>query len=253
MKTYNVELPSKGLVYEKTNPLSSGVVEILYPTAKHQDILLSESLIKNGTVLDRFLQELIVDKKIKYNDILSGDKNKILFAARMLAYGSQYIFDYTCQACGHRHDKYIIDISTLNDINIEEIENYDTIFVNKNEFVVELEGYEVKFKLPDGHSANEVKKLYDSQKNIRMVTKIDNKVSLYIKSLILAVNGESKKEDINSFVDNLPIMELEKLKAYISKITPNLDTNITLTCDKCSNMEETALPLRGSFFYPNTK
>ena len=34
-----IDLPSKGIVYSKENPLSSGKVEMKYMTAKEEDIL----------------------------------------------------------------------------------------------------------------------------------------------------------------------------------------------------------------------
>ena len=60
-----IELPSRGLVYPKDNPLSSGKVEIKYMSAKEEDILTNQSYIKKGTVLDKLLESVIVDDKIK--------------------------------------------------------------------------------------------------------------------------------------------------------------------------------------------
>ena len=51
--TEEVELPSKGLLYPKDHPLSSGKVEIKYMTAKEEDILTNQSYIQKGTVLDK--------------------------------------------------------------------------------------------------------------------------------------------------------------------------------------------------------
>ena len=82
-----VDLPSKGLLYPKENPLSSGQIEVKYMTAKEEDILTSANLIKSGRVIEKLLESLIVDKSIKVDDILVGDKNAILIAARILAYG----------------------------------------------------------------------------------------------------------------------------------------------------------------------
>jgi len=81
-----VELPSKGLVYPQDNPLSSGKIEMKYMTAKEEDILTNQSYIQNGTVLDKLLQSLIVSK-IDYKDLIVGDKNALLIAARILGYG----------------------------------------------------------------------------------------------------------------------------------------------------------------------
>ena len=85
-----VELPSKGHFYSEGHPLSSGRVEIKYMTAREEDILTSQNLIKQGTVIDKLLEALIVDKSIKLDDLLLGDKNAIMLASRILAYGKDY-------------------------------------------------------------------------------------------------------------------------------------------------------------------
>lgn len=45
-----IDLPSKGLVYSKENPLSSGKIEMKYMTAKEEDILTNQNYIQKGTV-----------------------------------------------------------------------------------------------------------------------------------------------------------------------------------------------------------
>ena len=54
-----VDLPSKGLLYPKENPLSSGQIEVKYMTAKEEDILTSTNLIKSGRVIEKLLESLI--------------------------------------------------------------------------------------------------------------------------------------------------------------------------------------------------
>jgi hypothetical protein len=88
-----VDLPSKGLLYPKDHPLSSGKVELKYMTAKEEDILTNQNYLKDGTVIDKLLQSLIVTK-FNYDDLLVGDKNSILIAARVLGYGKDYTFNY---------------------------------------------------------------------------------------------------------------------------------------------------------------
>ena len=88
-----VDLPSKGLLYPKDSPLSSGQIEIKYMTAKEEDILTSANLIKKGVVVEKLIEALVVDKSIDVNDLLVGDKNAILIASRILAYGKEYNVD----------------------------------------------------------------------------------------------------------------------------------------------------------------
>ena len=77
-----VDLPSNGHFYVQGHPLSTGKVEVKYMTAKEEDILTSQNLIQQGTVIEKLLQSLIVDKSIKLDDMLIGDKNAIMVAAR---------------------------------------------------------------------------------------------------------------------------------------------------------------------------
>ena len=78
-----VTLPSKGLLYPEGSSLRKGIIEMKYMTAKEEDILTNQNLIANGTVIDKLLQALIISP-INYNELLSGDKNAILIAARIL-------------------------------------------------------------------------------------------------------------------------------------------------------------------------
>ena len=71
-----VELPSKGVIYPEENPLSKGEVEMKYMTAKEEDILTNQNYIKDGSVLDRLLQALIVTPGVDYDDLIVGDKNE---------------------------------------------------------------------------------------------------------------------------------------------------------------------------------
>ena len=61
-----IDLPSKGLLYPKESPLSSGTIEMKYMTAKEEDILTNQNYIQRGVVIDKLIQALIVDKTIDY-------------------------------------------------------------------------------------------------------------------------------------------------------------------------------------------
>ena len=84
-----IDLPSKGLVYPESSPLSSGTIELKYMSAKEEDILTNQNFIEKGIVIDKLLQSMIISK-IDYNELILGDKNAILVAARILGYGSDY-------------------------------------------------------------------------------------------------------------------------------------------------------------------
>ena len=85
-----IDLQSEGRVYPKDSPLSSGKIELKYMTAKEEDILTSDNLIKKGVVITKLLDSLILTKGVKCDDLVLGDKNGIMVAARILAYGPKY-------------------------------------------------------------------------------------------------------------------------------------------------------------------
>ena len=59
-----IDLPSEGKLYPKGHPLKDGKIEIKYMTAKEEDILTSQNLIKKGVVLDMLFESIIADKTI---------------------------------------------------------------------------------------------------------------------------------------------------------------------------------------------
>ena len=79
-----IDLPSKGLLYPESNPLSSGKLEMKYMTAKEEDILSNQSYIQKGTVLDKLLESLITTKEINANDLVTGDKNALLIGCNYI-------------------------------------------------------------------------------------------------------------------------------------------------------------------------
>ena len=137
-----VELPSRGLVYPTNNPLSIGSIEMKYMTAREEDILTSQNLIQKGVVFDKLLQSLIITN-INYNDLLIGDKNALLVAARIMAYGKDYHAQTKCSSCGAVND-IIINLQEFDDKPIlDEWLNRD----NRYDFELPNSKIKIAFKL----------------------------------------------------------------------------------------------------------
>ena len=128
-----VDLPSKGLLYSKDSPLSSGNIELKYMTAKEEDILTSRNLIQKGIVLDKLLESVIVDENVSLNDLLLGDKNAIMIATRILGYGKDYTVQLTDPSTGDKQEE-TFDLTKIGDKKIDK-----KLFKGgKNEFEFEL-------------------------------------------------------------------------------------------------------------------
>ena len=85
-----VDLPSQGWFYDPSSPLASGKIEIKYMTAREEDILTSQNLIKKGVVLDKLLEHLLFRAELNLMTFLVGDKNAIFMKQGFFAYGKDY-------------------------------------------------------------------------------------------------------------------------------------------------------------------
>ena len=234
--TEEVELPSKGIVYPKDHPLSSGKIEIKYMTAKEEDILSNQSFIQKGTVLDRLMSSLIVNKDINIDDLIVGDKNAVFVAARVLGYGKNY--EVTI-----KNQSHTIDLSTLDnkEFNTEELEQ------GKNEFSYTLEstGTVLTYKILTGRDEKAIEREIAGLKKINKESSAD--LTTRLKHMILSVDGKEEKKDIRDFVDNyLLARDSRAFREHIKKTQPDVNLNYIL-----ENGEEVAIPIGLNFFWPD--
>jgi hypothetical protein len=126
-----VELPSEGRYYPEDHPLhNESVVEIRHMTAKDEDILTSRALLKKGLALDRFLKNILVDKRIDMDSLYVGDKNAILVGARVTGYGPSYDTQITCPVCATTN-KFSFDLDEPDVYSGGEFGEYDILKIPK--------------------------------------------------------------------------------------------------------------------------
>lgn len=243
LPTESVELPSKGLIYPTENPLSSGVVEMKYMTAKEEDILSNQNYIRSGVVFDKLLKSLIVSK-IDYDDLCIGDKNAILIAARILGYGKDYQIKYPHPITGE--DEIItVDLAEIKNKAIDY-----SVLQNINEFTFTLpqSKNEVTFKMLTHRDERIIE---DELKGLKKIN-LSGEVTTRLKQAIIAVNGERDRKTVRDFVENyLLASDARALREYIKKISPDLDLTFTFVGSDSYTQEGVDLPLGVSFFYPN--
>ena len=242
LPTEIVKLPSKGLVYPKENPLSSGEIEMKYMTAKEEDILSNSNFIQNGTVFDKLFQSMIVTK-INYDDLISGDKEAIMIASTILGYGKNYPIMYMNSSAGVEED-FIVDISQFKEKEIDF-----SLFKNSNEIIFKLPntGNDVTFKILTHGDEKKIEQELNNSKKI----KISNEVTTRLKHQILSVNGNYEKKFVREFVDSgLLAADSIALRRYIRQVSPGIDMTFTFTGSDGYVEEGVSLPIDISFFFP---
>lgn len=237
--TETVSLPSKGLLYPKESPLSSGQVEMKYMTAREEDILTNRNYLVNGTWLDKLLKSLIVSP-INYDDLLTCDKDAILIAARTLGYGKDYTVLYNGK-------EQTIDLSKLEDKKIDM-----SLFesgTNDFSFTLPKTGNVVTFKLLT--HADETK-IDQEIKGLQKVNP-DSSPSLTtrLKYMITSVNGNREVKTIRDFVDNaLLAPDARALRQYYNQISPGIDLKF-IPNDGSYVGEGVSFEIEANFFWPD--
>jgi hypothetical protein len=209
--TETVKLPSKGLLYPKESPLSKGEIEMKYMTAKEEDILTNANYIRNNTVIDKLLQSMIATP-IDYNELLVGDKNAILIAARVLGYGKDYNVFYG-------NENHTVDLSQLEDKKVDY-----TLFesgVNDFSFTLPQTGNTVTFKLL---THGDEQKIDAEIKGLQKVNpNATTDVTTRLKYILTSVNGNRDTKAIREFADTMLAQDARALRQYYAKITPDID------------------------------
>ena len=242
-----IDLPSKGYFYPKDNPLSSGQVEIKYMTAREEDILTSINLIQKGIVLDKLLEALVVSD-VNLDDILIGDKNAIMVASRVLAYGKDYIFDFTDPSSGETREESV-DLTKLKDKKVD-FSKYEK---GKNEFDFELPASKkvITFKILTQRDEKQIDNELKAMKKFTKESGIDPEITTRLKASILAVDGDRERNTVNKFVDN-EFLSVDSFayRVYLVSITPDIDLSYSVELDN-GEIEEVAVPITATFFWPS--
>jgi hypothetical protein len=239
LPTETVDLPSKGLFYPEQSPLASGVIEMKYMTAREEDILTNQNYIQKGVVIDKLLQSLIVTEGVDYNSLLSGDKNAIMIAARILAYGKDYIVDIAGKQA-------TIDLTELNNNEIDA----SLVTKGQNEFTFNLPNTDnvVTFKLLNHKDEKAIDREITGLQKINK----DNITSSTsrLKHLLTSVNGSTENKDIREFVDNyLLAKDARAIREEYKRVNPDVD----LTVYPEGFEEGVNLPITVGFFWPDSR
>jgi hypothetical protein len=244
-----VDLPSKGN-YPESHPLhDQEVIEMRFMTAKEEDILSSQTLLKKGLAIERMLDSLIVNKAIKAQDLLVGDRNALIIAARISGYGANYKTQVVCPSCGTRApfdfdltDQQIHESAESEELHLKRLENGN--FITKMPF----SNFNIEFKLLDGKDEQMLTKLAADKKKRRMSETV---LTDQFKQMIVAIEGHSDRPIISKYVDNMPTLDSRRLKAAYKVASPDIKITSDFECNSCGFQQEMEVPFNTDFFWPD--
>lgn len=243
--TEMIDLPSKGLLYPKENPLSSGVVEMKYMTAKEEDIITNVNLLRQGIAIEKVIKSLI-KSPINYEDLTLGDRNALIIATRILAYGKDYNLRYINPNTGEE-EAVVVDLQKLAYKKVDL-----SLFNNNNEVSFELPYTKnlVTFKIL---TIEDDKKIDEEAKGIKKALGQEPGVSLRLKHQLTSINGDRSTKTIRDFIDSGALLSRDSnpLRQYISSVTPDVNMKTSITFSDGTEME-IDVPMLPEFFFPGS-
>lgn len=240
-----VQLPSKGLLYDPESPLASGKVDIKFMTAKEENILTTESYIKDGTVIDRLLQSLVITK-FNFDDLLIGDKDALIIASRIYGYGENY--DIKVKAPSGKDQETTINLSELPNKEFDE-----SLYANGNrfEFITPLGKNKIVFKLL---TVGDQKQIDAKLKKYRKAGSPDTQITTRLGQMIISVDGNEDPFYIKLFVENdLRAPDSRALREYVAKVQCGVNMEIELVDEETSEPFRTNIAIGADFFWPDSR
>jgi hypothetical protein len=248
-----VDLPSKGYYYPEGHPLQNKeTIEIRYMTAKDEDTLTNQSLLKKGLALEKVIQDIIVDKSIRSDSLLVGDKNAIIVAARKSAYGSEYETKITCPSCG-KAQQFIFDLNSCNvkePVDLQEIEDLGIQITERKTFLVKLpvSKFLVEIKMLNGRDeAYLAQKTREAQQNKK---EIDSLLSMQLRMMVYSVNEVTDNKLVTEAISMLPARDSITIRNIYRTVAPSLDLTHNFECRACSEETRLEVPFTSDFFWP---
>lgn len=234
-----VDLPSKGEYYPADHPLHAvPTIEIKHMTAKEEDILTSTTLLKKGLALDKMLQSIILDKKIKVEDLLIGDKNALLIASRVFGYGADYNVEVQCKNCASTFSTMF----DLNELSHKELAELTAVTKTQNNTFI--------ITLPQSNFVIEFKLLTSRDETKIVSVKKGGSLSL-LKMFTVSINEQTDPFYIERALEVLPILDASVLKKAYLAVMPDVNMKQEVECTDCSETFEMEVPLNAGFFWPD--
>jgi hypothetical protein len=241
--TEEVTLPSGGAFY----PNRKKAVTIKYLTAEEDDILYSPELIKSGRVLDVLLDKAVMDKDLRPEDMISGDRNFLLIEMRKTGLGSDYIpGEITCSSCREVHEPTInLDLIKSKPLKIEPDVN------GEYDLLLPIMKMNIKFRLLNGRDEKRLSKLSEVKGKKTGGIKVKKLVTEKYIMQIMEVNNNRDKLYIKKFIAAMPMKDSMFFREYLRRIEPGLDLSYKFECPNCGEYDIKDIPVTPKLFYPD--
>ena len=246
-----VELPSGGRYYPEEHPLhGKGEIEIRHMTAKDEDILTSETLIKKGIAVERLLKNVLVDKSIDVKSLLVGDRNALVIATRITGYGEEYHTQMVCPSCARTvEQKFDLSVSSVYHADKEDVEEHNIEATPSGTFMLTVPASDARLevRLMNGYDEEYLTKQSEINKKNKLQ---ESTLTDQLRRMIVSVNGDDSNKMKSAFIEHMPARDSRHLRMAYQKIVPDIRLAQEFTCASCGHAQELEVPFTVDFFWP---
>lgn len=236
-QSYDVlSLPSEGKLYG----LGKKTVKVAYMTAADENILTSPNLLNSGDFLEILINRKLLEPKLRYSDLIPGDRNAIMIWLRATAYGEIYpvtVYDNE----GNPHD-VDIDLSTLKTIKLTAEPDEDGLFY----FDLPLSKDVIAFRILTVGEIGVLERILEENKE----EIVNTEATLALTAQIYSINGKTSRSYIEEYVDSMRLMDVKALRDYMGKVNCGIDLMLNIDLPNGEKIN-TFLPLTSRFFWPD--
>ena len=201
-----ITLPSGGKFYKSKKKTA----KIGYLTAADENLLMSNT----PDMVTQLIRSKLYEPDLRPDELMQGDIEAILIFLRNTAFGPEYKVKVNDPDTGNLFDATIL----LDELNFAEIEvepnekgQYETI-LPKSQANVKLKPLTTK----ETREIDDMAKTYPTGR-------IAPKVTWMLQKQIVEVEGSSAQEDINKFIQSMPISDSKYVREFLDKNEPRLD------------------------------
>lgn len=233
-----VKLPSLGKLY----PSKKHTVKVAYLTTSDEDIMTSPNLLESGDFLEVIINRKLLEEDIRYKDLLPADRDAIMIWLRGTGYGTMYSVKINDED-GKPFDAEV-DLSQLNIKYLEENPNENGYF----EFILPSNNKVLEFKLLTLGDLERLEKLVEFLKQEKGI--INKESTLLLREQIVSVDGNTDKEFLDDYVENMRLLDSKKLLKHIESISFGVDTKLKFKTPGGGSVTR-FLPFTTQFFWPD--
>lgn len=242
--SFFVELPSRGIYYPQDHALhNKETIEIKEMTAKEEEILSSQELIKEKVAIDRFLDSVVVNLDISPQSLLLADRDAIVYESRARSYGNKlHLLSYECPAC---QAKQKTTTKTTVKIQQEDLSEYEDIcFVN--------EDGKIEFTFSNGMN------LQCNPVDINLESKIikqiqenpaESFINVILRTTVVSYGDITDKKELKTALETIPARDSKKFRDTYQKMLPQYRAWTKITCKECDHDTESEVPLGAEWFW----